>query len=101
MKHTRLFSLTVVALAIATQSPGRAPDTPPATKKAAPAPEDDDGPCQAILKFAADRLGTLPKGKDLGLHFSCELPSDQPLNFLIAAVPDPIATHLQLWFDRS
>ncbi len=101
MKHTRLFSLTVVALAIATQSPGRAPDNPPATKKAAPAPEDEDGPCQAILKFAADRLGTLPKGNDLGLHFSCDLPPNQPLNFLIAAVPDPIGTHLQLWFDRS
>jgi len=62
-------------------------------------------PCQAIETFAADRAAGKPearaRNRRLDLNFPCELPQLESLNFLIASVPNPIGTHLQLWFDRS
>ena len=109
MKDTRLFQFAVIALVTAMPSTGRAADNPPATATTAAVQQDDDGPCQFIRKFAADRLGTRIEGKDLQdlqkdlhhLHFPCVLPPSTPINFVIASVPNPIETHLQLWFDRS
>ena len=69
---------------------------------------DNDGPCHAIRVFAHDRLLTPLSPAEGGglinlenLGFPCLLPGSQFLNFVIASVPDPIGTHLQLWFDRS
>src|ERR1039458_3009707 len=103
MKDTRLFQFAVIALVTAMPSTGRAADNPPATATTAAVQQDDDGPCQFIRKFAADRLGTRIEGKDLQdlqkdlhhLHFPCVLPPSTPINFVIASVPNPIETHLQ------
>jgi hypothetical protein len=90
MDGTRLvpLALTFTAVLLA------APNQPPA----------DDGPCEAIDRFALSRL-QLPAAslQDLKtqVHFTCSLPKNVALNFLIATVPDPIETHLALWFDRA
>src|ERR1700686_476271 len=64
----------------------------------------EDGPCEAIDRFAVSRM-QIPPGdvQDLKnqVHFRCRLPKNLALNFLIATVPDPIETHLALWFDRA
>jgi hypothetical protein len=106
MKHTRLFPFAVIALVTATEFVGTAADNPPDNSKMRDVQQNNDGVCQAILKFASDRLGKPPKVRDLkeekgGTHFPCILPLGTPLNFVIASVPNPIDTHLQLWFDRS
>ena len=106
MNETPLFPLAVIVLVTATQFAGRAADNPPATAKPMEVQQDSDGPCQFILKFAGDRFGTPPEITELQkdrhqLHFPCALPAGQPINFVIASVPNPIETHLQLWFDRS
>ena len=81
-------ALTVAAVVLA------APNQPPA----------DDGPCEAIDRFAFSRLqlpaGSLQDLKTQG-NFKCHLPKNVGLNFLIATVPNPIETHLALWFDRA
>jgi hypothetical protein len=62
------------------------------------------GPCQAITEFVEARLPAPVIPQDLtetGIHFPCKLPRDKLLNFLIATVPNPIDTHLALWFDRA
>jgi hypothetical protein len=60
--------------------------------------------CDQISKFAQERLNVSAKNsrKLETLQFPCELPAG-PLSFqlLIATAPNPIETHLTLWFDRE
>ena len=60
--------------------------------------------CDQISKFAQERLHVSARNsrKLETLQFSCELPAG-PLSFqfLIATAPNPIETHLALWFDRE
>src|SRR5580698_3492690 len=103
----RPFPLAVIALLISIPYTGRTAGDPAAAATAPGGPSDEDGPCQAIRKFATQRLDTSRDAKDTDLRlqshlqFPCRHPENLPLNFVIATVPDPIATHLQLWFDRS
>ena len=90
MDGTRLVPLALTLAAVLLAAPNQ--------------PPGDDGPCEAIDRFALARL-ELPGGslQDLKtqVHFTCSLPKNVDLNFLIATVPDPIETHLALWFDRA
>jgi hypothetical protein len=108
MKDIRLLPFAIVAFVTAARFAAGAADNPSAAATTEDVKKDNNGPCQAIRAFASDRLGTplTPlNGKSLinlqSLDFPCVLPPQLPLNFVIASVPDPIGTHLQLWFDRS
>jgi hypothetical protein len=86
-----------------------------AQKQSPPGTATNDGPCDAISRFAISRLipsrgltdlnerKNLKNPKDLsaGVSFSCILPEQADLRFLVATVPNPIDTHLGLWFDRA
>src|SRR5277367_3111409 len=99
MKNRRLLSVAVIAL-IAMPFAGKA-DNAAAGKDAAL--QDGDGPCQAISKFASDRSekDSNLKAPIRDVGFPCDLPTKLNLNFVIATIPNPIDTHLQLWFDRA
>ena len=60
-----------------------------------------DGPCEAITSFVQSRQPSAGAVRPLQLGFACSLPTSAQGNFLIATVPNPIDTHLALWFDRA
>ncbi len=66
------------------------------------ADEKEDTTCDRISRFARDRLSIPAPTASIPLHFPCKLPGAAlDFQFVIATAPNPIETHLALWFDRE